>query len=260
MQLPSLTRTTAALALCSFLAATAVQSQEIRVTVTNLATADGGNILTPFWIGLHNGDFDLYETDMAATPSLERLAEDGNTAPLSEEFLGSSAAALGATLATSGGPLAPGAQATMTFVLEDGAAANRYFSYASMFIPSNDAFVANDDPMAYPIFDANDVFTGVDFVILGTAVLDAGTEVNDEIPDNTAALNQSAPDTGKVEGGSIRTHAGFVEGGNILNAIPNGDFTAEGFQVARIVVELNADSPTAVASQAWGEVKSDYAK
>ena len=206
MQLPSLARTTAALALCSFLAATAVQAQEIRVT--NLAPAEGGNILTPFWIGLHNGDFDLYETNMAAAPSLERLAEDGNTAPLSEEFLGSSAAALGATLATSSGPLAPGAQATMTFELEGGAAANRYFSYASMFIPSNDAFVANDDPMAHPIFDANGGFTGVDFVIPGTAVLDAGTEVNDEIPDNTAALNQSAPDTGEVEGAqSERTPA-----------------------------------------------------
>jgi hypothetical protein len=258
MHFPSFTLGTAALVLSGLLAATTVQAQEIRVTITNLATADGGNLLTPFWVGLHNGEFDVYDTDTAASPSLERLAEDGNTGPLSEDFLNSAAAAQGATLASPDGPLAPGAQATMTFVLAGGAAANGYLSYASMFIPSNDAFVGNDDPLAHPLFDADGNFVGADIVITGAQVRDAGTEVNGEVPGNTAALEQAAPDTGESEGGTIQPHAGFTEGGNILAAIPNGDFTVAGFQVARIVVELASDTPTAVAAQAWGQVKSRF--
>ena len=258
MHLKSCMRGAAALVFCGLMVATSTQAQEIRVTITNLAPADGGNLLTPFWVGFHNGDFDAYETNMAATPGLERLAEDGNTAPLSEEFVGSGAGAQDATLASPDGPLAPGAQATMTFVLEDGAAANRFLSCVSMFIPSNDAFVGNDDPTAHPIFDADDNFIGVDFVIVGSEVRDAGTEVNDEVPGNTAALEQSAPDTGETEGETIMTHDGFAEGGNIISAIPNGDFTVAGFEVARIVVELVSDNPTAVASRAWGQVKTGF--
>lgn len=99
MHLKSFMRGAAALVFCGLMVATSTQAQEIRVTITNLAPADGGNLLTSFWVGFHNGDFDAYETNMAATPGLERLAEDGNTAPLSEEFVGSGAGAQDATLA-----------------------------------------------------------------------------------------------------------------------------------------------------------------
>ena len=146
----------------------------------------------------------------------------------------------------------------MTFALEGGAAANRYFSYVSMVIPSNDALVGPDDTTAYPIFNSAGYFIGADIVIVGSEVRDAGTEVKDEVPANTAALEQSAPDTGEAEEGTIQMHPGFAEGGNILSAIPNGDFTAASFEVARIVVELVSANPTAVATQAWGQIKSHH--
>jgi hypothetical protein len=256
MHSQSLKRGAAILALCGLLSATTGQAQEIRVTITNLASADGGNLLTPFWVVFHAGDFDIYDINTAASPSLERLAEDGNTGPLAGDFTG----AKEATVASPDGPLAPGAQAVMTFSLEGGAAANRFFSYASMFIPSNDAFISNDDPTTHPIFDDDGNFVGADWVINGVEVLDAGTEVNDEIPENTAALSQAAPDTGDTEGGTIQAHAGFIDSGNILTAIPNGDFLAAGFQVARIQIELDPDAPTAVSSQGWGSIKAQQEK
>ena len=47
----------------------------VTVTVTNLAPADG-TIQTPFWIAVHNGAFDTYNRGAAASPELERLAEE----------------------------------------------------------------------------------------------------------------------------------------------------------------------------------------
>jgi hypothetical protein len=32
---------------------------------------------------------------------------------------------------------------------------HQYISYAAMMIPSNDAFIGNDNPMGYPIFNEN---------------------------------------------------------------------------------------------------------
>jgi len=68
-----------------------------------------------------------------------------------------------------------------------------------MVIPSNDAFWANDNPTAYPIFDGEGNLIPRSFRIYGSAVYDAGTEVNDEIGANTAFLAQAAPNTGTTE-------------------------------------------------------------
>ena len=72
---------------------------------------------------------------------------------------------------------------------------------------------------------------------------DAGTEVNDEVPENTAALAQAAPNTGVEEGGVVRLHEGFMGSnavggsiGNILQARAGADFTRPGAQVLRIEI------------------------
>lgn len=212
-----------------------LQAATIRVTVENLAPS-GGNFLTPIWVGFHDGSFDLYDLGSSASAGLERLAEDGNPGPLSGEFLASGAGVLDGTIPGPGGPLAPGDAATMTFNLDGSLATSRYFSFASMVIPSNDAFIANGDPLAHEIFDGSGMFIGADFLVLGSVVRDAGTEVNDEIPANTAFLGQTVPDTGVPEGGTVQIHPGFISGGNILTAFPGADFTSAGYQVARVTV------------------------
>ena len=49
-----------------------------------------------------------------------------------------------------------------------------------MIIPSNDAFIGNEDPLAYELFDAEGNFTGrVTIDIFASDIYDSGTEVND---------------------------------------------------------------------------------
>lgn len=216
----------------------------VQVTVENLAPAGGGNFLTPVWVGFHNGSFDLYDIGVAASPGLERLAEDGTTASLSGEFLSSSTGVVDGTIVGPGGPLAPRDIAIMTFDLDGSLPSSRYFSYASMVIPSNDAFIANGNPTAHQIFDAGGNFLGAEFFVLGAEVTDAGTEVNDEIPANTAFLAQMAPDTGVPEGSTVQFHPGFIQGGDVLTAFPRADFTVPGYKVARITVSAVPEPST----------------
>ena len=114
----------------------------VTVRIENLAPLNG-NFLTPVWVAFHDGTFDLYDLDSPVTPGLESVAEDGATATLSAEFLGSAAGTVDGTIISGGAipPLAPGQSARMTFTLDPSVSGSRYFSYASMIIPSNDAFV-----------------------------------------------------------------------------------------------------------------------
>jgi hypothetical protein len=217
----------------------------LRVTITSLAPANG-TFLTPLWVGFHDGSFDLYDIGAPATTGLERLAEDGDTGPLSAEFTASGAGMVQGTIPGPSGPLAPGQVAMMHFSIDGALAANRYFSYASMVIPSNDAFIANGNPLAHPIFDSTGNFLGADFVVSGAGVRDAGTEVNDELPMNTAFFGQANPNTGVPENGTVQVHSGFIPGGPILSTsmFASADFTAPGYQVARIQIEQIAEPVT----------------
>lgn len=224
----------------------AVSAATLQITVDNLSP-ENGTFLTPVWFGFHNGEFDLYNRNEAITPGLERLVEDGNVEPLSAEFLAAGAGSVqGAIPGLEGaaGPIDPGESTSFTVDLDASADSSRYFSYASMVIPSNDFFVANGNPLAHQIFDDAGNFLGADFIVAGSEVLDGGTEVNDELPVNTAFFGQAAPDTGVVEGGVVTAATGFLPGGNILSSSDffNADFTADGFNVARIRVALADDA------------------
>ena len=214
---------------------------EVRVTIENLAP-ENGTYLTPLWVGFHDGTFDLYDLGAPASVGLERLAEDGDTAPLSGEFAASGAGTVDATILGPAGPIAPGDVATGMFDLDPTDADNRFFSYASMIIPSNDAFIGSASPTAHAVFDELGNFVGGSFVIVGSRVRDAGTEVNDELPANTAFFGQMAPDTGVVEGGMVQVHEGFLPAGSggILDdpSFAGADFTQPGYQVARITLSV----------------------
>ena len=223
---------------------TLIGGGQIEVTVTNLQSTDGG-LLTPFFLATQNDTYDFFNVGGTASASLEALAEDGDTGPRIAAALASGG--VDAAVATPGGPLAPGDSRTVTFYANPNNPLTQNLSFASMFIPSNDAFIGSDDPDTIPIFDADGnliIRTGADaFIITGDDVYDAGTEDNDEIPANTAALAQAAPNTGTTEGGVIRQHEGFQGSsrlggtvGNILTAHPNADFTDGNPQVASIEI------------------------
>ncbi|MEQ8975363.1 MAG: spondin domain-containing protein [Coleofasciculus sp. C1-SOL-03] len=227
------------------MASTATAATMVKVTVENLAP-ESGLVVTPLWVGFHDGSFDSFNLGEPASNRIERLAEDGNTAPIAQAFLNSGAGSvegtlLGPGLSPDSPPVIPAnATASQTFTLDGNLASSQYFSYGAMIVPSNDAFIGNDNPLAFQIFDDAGNFLGADFMITGNQVWDAGTEVNDEIPENTALLGQMMPNTGEDENGVVTQHPGFIPGGNILTAFPNADFTtptSPSYQVARIRVE-----------------------
>jgi hypothetical protein len=229
----------------SLLAPASSQALAIRVTIENLAPANG-TFQTPFWVGFHNGSFDLYDPGVPASVDIERIAEDGNTAPVMASFGAALPGAAQATIPGPGGPFAPGASSSMDFTLDPLNPLSRYFSYASMVIPSNDAFVANGNPLAFQIFDAAGMFLGADFIVLGSQILDAGTEANDEVPANTAFFGQMTPNTGVDENGVIHSHPGLLPAGSggILDdpMFANADFTAQGYQAVRIRITAVPDT------------------
>ncbi|MDA0812013.1 MAG: spondin domain-containing protein, partial [Verrucomicrobia bacterium] len=211
----------------------------VRVTVINKAPSNG-TFLTPPWVGFHDGGFDSYDGGSPSSPGIERIAEDGNPGTLRGEFLASGAGTTDGVL-NAIGPIAPGASVSKIFTIDANAPMSRYFSYASMVIPSNDAYVANGDPVAHAIFDAEGTFIPAEFTIAGSAVNDAGTEVNDELPANTAFFGQAAPDTGVAENGVNTVHPGFkaaAMGGILDDAMFSaGDFTAAGYEIATVKIE-----------------------
>ncbi|MEX0282836.1 MAG: spondin domain-containing protein, partial [Arenibacterium sp.] len=235
--------------------------EAITVTVTN-TLGDGGTFLTPVWFGFHDGaNFDLWTDGVAASGGLERIAEDGSVEGIAAEFNqqvvdgGVDATIIGGAGAP--GPIDPGETASFTINVNPDQVGQGFFTWATMIIPSNDAFLASpDDALQDFIFDEDGNFAGP-LVIerFGNDVLDAGTEVNNE--EGAAFLNQTARDQGTAENGVVRQHEGFngseglpdaspvnilggtTAAGSVVNPI-EGDFTRNDGQeqLLRIVVDL----------------------
>jgi Ca2+-binding RTX toxin-like protein len=210
---------------------------QLTIEIENLAPTNG-TLLTPVWFGFHNGNFDTYDRGRPASPGIERIAEDGNVDVINREFnLAGFGMVQGTVQGLQGtpGPIDSGETASFTVTLDGSNSTSRYFSYASMIIPSNDFFISNGNERAHEIFDAQGNFLGSDFIVLGNQVLDAGTEVNDEVPANTAFFGQQTPNTGVTENGVIQLATGFIPGGSILSTprFANADFTAPNYQIAR---------------------------
>lgn len=226
---------------------------QVAVTFTNTGPQNGIWFVSP-WVAFHDGGFDAFGAGLAASAELEALAEDGNSEPIDGVFIAANPDGVSGTL---GGPTAPGWSRTYVFDLDPMNPDHRYMSYLFMIIPSNDAWAGNDDPTTVEIFDESGNFVASSFTIPGSSVLDAGTEVNDEVPANTAFLEQAAPNTGTDEGGVIATHPGFMTAGSggVLDATTDfggttsefsaGDFTAPDYNVARVTVSMVNNPPTA---------------
>ena len=176
---------------------------ELRITVTNTSPA-GGTFLTPTYFGFHDGAFDLFDVGEAASPGLESLAEDGAAATLAQERLAVSPDSQGIVVTGAQGPIVT--QEVTTATIDIDGSVNRFASYGAMLLPSNDAFVGTDE--AVTLFNEDGSFAGASrTVFTGADVYDAGTEVNTE--EDAAFLNQTAPNTGVTEGGTVQLHPGF---------------------------------------------------
>ena len=213
---------------------------------------------TPVWVGIHNGTFDTYDRDANASAVLEPLAEDGNNDPIVADFSAVNGTVWDGTVGEAPICYGESAELPFEFAVETGAAL--YFSYASMVIPSNDAFVSNGDPMEYEVIGSDGEAKNLTIEIMGSEVLDAGTEVNDEIPENTAFFGQTKPGTGEDENGVVVLHEGFnsIGSGGILDdpKFVNANFTADGYKMMNITVAFENVAQSGDTSSARPPVKS----
>lgn len=233
-----------AFVLAAFAGVSSAQALDVIVRIENLAP-ESGTFLTPMWFGFHDGGFDMFDVGASATAGIERIAEDGDASGLGMEFLSSGRGVVSGVL-NGIGPIGPGQSTQRVVTIDESAASSLYFSWASMVIPSNDAFVGNDNARQHRLFSSAGAFVGMDFIVLGSQVWDAGTEVNDEVAENTAFFGQMAPNTGTPENGLVGFHPGFIVGGPILSSsqFSAADFRQAGYQVARISVEAVPEPAT----------------
>ncbi len=237
------------------------QAFEVQVKIENLAP-EGGLYFTPVWVGFHNGDFDIYDNGAPASAGLERFAEDGDFATLRADFaagVGQDAMILNPEGFAGAPVFDPGQASYEVFDLDP--TDNKFFSYGTMILPSNDAFVANGDQRGHQLFDDDGEFMGpISFVVYGTQVRDAGTEANTEM--DAAFLNQSAPDTGVTTTEVIANHPGFngsvgnpaatpvnilggtIPPGNTIDPVL-GDFTRPNVAIMRVTIQ-NSKTPVRV--------------
>lgn len=206
----------------------------VLITVENLSPT-GGLSQTPFWIGFHDGSFDIGNPGEATGGGLEEIAEEGDTSVLSARF-GEESDGMDATIIApdgfAGAPVfEPGE--TVSFEIDvENPEENQYFSFASMIIPSNDAFVGNLDSMAYQVFRNNgNMRRAFSIDLYGDDVYDAGTEVNN--PQGGAAFSTEGGD-GVDENGVIRLLTAGLD-----------DFVGTGTPVGDLQTAFNAETPVA---------------
>lgn len=235
---------------CIVCLAAPVHASMVQVEVTNLFSP-GGLALTPLWVGFHDGSFDSFDAGATASSELQLLAEEGDASAVSTLFASNTSSGVQSVITAPGGfigaPVIEPGEMTASEVFSINAMDNGYFSFLSMLIPSNDAFIGNDAANAYALFDIAGHFNTLDILVLGSSVWDAGTEANRGYgaPFLLGADGELRVDENSVIGlhsglavlpGGLAIIGGNTPAGYTIDQAA-ADFTAQGFEVARITVK-----------------------
>jgi len=160
------------------------QPVQLRVTIQNLAPANSVSF-APLRVGFHNGSFDAFNNGQTPTAPIISIAEGGSGSDWFPAFAAAEPnATLGTVVGMPAGPLLPGATASTMFTVDP--SVNRFFTFGSMVVPSNDHFIGNDDPMEYMLFDAMGNLNISLISQFGSEIWDGGSETED--PANAAFL------------------------------------------------------------------------
>jgi len=228
---------TAALVAAS-LGSTQVSAQDLSITITNLTH---GLAFTPILVAAHDASGNLFDAGVAASASLQAMAEGGALAGLQTDL-----DAISATHANSGAPLMAGANAVVNLDT-DAAPANTKLSVVAMLLPTNDGFIG---------LDAIDIPTTAGTYTFDLNAYDAGTEANDElitgggapgvagIPADPGGLAGTAA-TGGVAGADTNTfvhiHRGAIGDSDLTGGNSDLDNTVHRWlnPVARVTIVVN---------------------
>jgi hypothetical protein len=160
------------------LSAGAASATTLNIKITN-TTGAGGFSITPLYTAFHDGRFDAFDVGEKATPGVEAIAETGNAMVVAGERRVIDPDSQGNVNPSPMGPppIQPGE--VVTTQLDIDGVNNRFFTYLAMLLPSNDAFIGNDNAKAYELFDAGGNFKGpLKIDVTGDDIYDAGTEAN----------------------------------------------------------------------------------
>ncbi len=218
---------TGSLALAGLSMGAIAQPGQLTITVENTQNM-GGFSFTPFWFGSQDGNFNLFDPGVAASmfPGITPLAEVGDTGALMTQF---AAAQPGGTQVTfvepNGAPVfSPGETASINLAVND-TSTQRFLSYMSMVVPSNDLFVGSEN--ALELFDVAGNFQGpVTIDIFGFSVYDNGSEVNNILDGGAFVMGVNGM-LGTSENGVITTFFADPGAGTYINSIL-GQTTAAG--------------------------------
>lgn len=186
-------------AVASLTMAAPLAAKTLEITITS-NQAPGGLYLTPLLTVLHDGSYDAFDPGATASAGVQAIAEGGD---VSVERNGAAAAFNSGVITSPGGfagapVIDPGEAATIRIRVDP--ATDRYLSFLSMVIPSNDAFIGNGNPFAYELFDGMGNFTGISPIeVSSDEVWDAGTEVSN----NLGAAFNTAGGTRSDENGVV---------------------------------------------------------
>lgn len=244
------------------LAAGPASALDIKIEVTNLLTVPGF-ALTPVYFGLHDGSFDPFDVNSAASAE---LAELGDFSGIQGQRVAGQPTSRGAVVASPSGPppLEPGESASATQTVDP--FENRALSFFSMVVPSNDTFIGNDNPLEFLLFDGAGNYNGdFDIIITTDYIYDAGSEVNDPatgLPgmNGGAAFLQDAVGTeGADEGGDVTQLTevtlqalfdDFVGLTTAPGTVVQAPTVTTGFELARISVRAVPESVVPVPAAA----------
>jgi len=172
------------LGIAALTAAAHAQPVELRVTVQNLAPANSVSFAA-LRLGFHNGTFDSFNNGQASGMPAISIAEGGTGNLWFPAFAAAEPnATLGSVVRPAGGSLRPGESAFSDFLVDP--SINRFFTFGSMVVPSNDHWIGNDNPMQYMLFNAMGQLNITSISQFGRQVWDNGSETED--PANAAFL------------------------------------------------------------------------
>jgi hypothetical protein len=202
---------------------------EIKFTVTNNQPTQSGFAFSPVWFGVQDGTYQTFTSGAAVSPSLQNVAELADTSLISAAFAGH-----GSDTTVGSAPIGPGTVVSGTLNVAD-PMTNRYLDFASMVVPSNDFFFANQDPKAYELFDAAGNFAGpLTIQIFGFNVWDAGSEVNDVAFGAAFIVGDDINDHAAENGVVTQVFGGPIDYSSFLNSI-NGQATPYGYDISHLI-------------------------
>ncbi len=229
----------AAVSLLGSLGAAQAALVNVRVSFSNVAPVNG-IAFAPLHVGFGQGLFDAFNAGAVATAPIVSVAEGGSGSAWQPAFMAAEPLATRGTVGA-GGPVLAGVTRTLDLVVDT--AVNRFFTFGSMVIPSNDHFIGNDSPTEYQVFDAAGHLLITQISQAADEIWDAGSEATD--PAAAAFVGNNGlrtPQNGVVSfnfselsaNNGLTTGAGYVFTNNLA---ANTEIFRIGFQV------LNSNVP-----------------